>query len=319
MDETFRAEVSPVTISQTKTGRYVFKGVASTTGNADRMRRVFLPGAFKGGSRIKVPLLANHDENQVLGSSVLFAKGDKLMHESSINPKAGRADEMISLLEEGDIASTSIQWVTPQGDRYFGWSDLKRKAPDLASYATSMGVVQAEDAMYMASATLVENSIVPIPANDRALIGASALVGEAERGYIDSMREVASMAPQIDHESAAGSRHNATDRASIQTAHDALVNLGATCTVTTADSENFSPGDGDDEADRQKMSESPPLGGWVKALNPRGSLDEAETAELPLVDIAPTPENDNQNSLPLPAEMEDLDRELAALEAVFTA
>lgn len=364
MEERFRAEVSPVAVSQTRTGRYVFKGVASTIGNVDRMHRVFLPGAF-GTDRIKRPLLANHDETQVLGSSTLIPQGSKLLHESSINPKARMADEMTSLLEDGDIASTSISWIAPQEARFFGWSDLKRKNPQLAKLAEAQGVFQGEDALYFASAEIVENSVVAIPANDRALIGAASLVGDADRGYIESMREVASLAPTIEREAAAGSRHNATDRASIQTAHDALVDLGATCTITTANSENFEPDDGDEAEDRLQMNEPiEPIGGWQDYTNPKGSLDGREVAanarysmpdgSYPINSCADVTNAANlahhsktysfaevkahvmkamaglscpasalpdtwkeDSSIPLPAEMADLDRELAELASRF--
>lgn len=309
MEERFRAEVSPVAVSQTKTGRYVFKGVASTIGNVDRMRRVFLPGAF-GAARIKVPLLASHDETQVLGSSTLIPQNGKLLHESSINPKAARADEMISLLEEGDIASTSISWIAPQETRYFGWSDLKRRAPDVARQAASLGVEQQDDVLYFSSAQIVENSLVAIPANDRALIGAASLVGEADRGFIESMREVASMAPVIERETAAGARNSASDRATIQRLHDDSVILGALCTETPTGTTDVE--DGDDSADQALVNEPmPPLGGWSHSMNPKGSLDPE--------DIDRETATDKDQSMPLPAELADLDRELAALEAVFTA
>jgi Caudovirus prohead serine protease len=313
MEERFRAEVSPVSVSQTN-GRYKFKGVASTVGNVDRMRRVFLPGAFPTG-RLKVPLLVNHDPDQVLGSSTLIPQGSKLLHESSVNPKARMADEFISLLEEGDIASTSISWIAPEAHRFYGWTDLKRKNPELAKSAAAAGVTQQEDALYFAGAEIVENSVVAIPANDRALIGAAALVGDLDRGFIESMREVASIVPVIERETAAGSRHNTADRASIQVAHDALVNLGATCTVTPEGTTDVE--DNDDAEDRLKMNEAPPLGGWTDHMNPNAvPATVAERSTLPVPDL---PIDDNQSSIPLPAELDDLGRELAALEAVFTA
>lgn len=300
MDELFRAEVTPVSVTQTKTGRYVFRGVASTIGNVDRMRRVFLPGAF-GITKLKVPLLANHDEHSVLGSSTLTPQGDKLIHESSINPKAGKAEEMISLLEEGDIASTSISWLSTQ--RYHGWSDLKRQNPEMAKQAAAMGVAQLEDAVYFGSAEIVENSVVPIPANDRALIALSSFdLGETAQGYIESMREVAAVSAPL--EQAAGARHSMRDMASIQTAHDALVNLGAACTVEPQSGSAVD--DGDDAQDRQGYTTPAPLGGWSDHMNPKGALEGAETADI-------TKDDSNQSSMPLPAELEDLDRELAAL------
>lgn len=357
MEERYRAEVSPVTVSQTKTGRYVFKGVASTTGNVDRMRRVFLPGAF-GSARIKVPLLANHDENQILGSSTLIPNNGRLLHESSINPKARMADEMISLLEEGDIASTSISWLSNQ--RFYGWSDLKRNNPEMARQAASLGIPQQEDVVYFGTAEIVENSVVPIPANDRALIGAASLVGDLDRGFIESMREVASMSTR---EIAAGARNSSQDRATIQRLHDDSVILGALCTETPTGTTDVE--DGDDSEDRQRVNEPmPPLGGWTRAMNPQGSLDDRETAatakyampdgSYPISTCADVTNAANlahhsktysfaevkahvmkameglscpasalpdtwkdDSSLPLPSEFEEVDRELAVLASRF--
>jgi phage head maturation protease len=310
MEERFRAEVSPVQVSQTKTGRYVFKGVASTVGNVDRMKRCFLPGAF-GSASSKVPLLAHHDETKVLGSSGLKPNGMKLLHESSINPKAALAEEMTAMLADGDIPATSISWLS--NERYFGWSDLKRKNPERAKQASAAGVPQHEDVIYFGSAEIVENSIVAIPANDRALIGAASLVGELDRGFIESMREVASLGVAY-RDTAAGSRHNATDRASIQTAHDALVDLGATCTVTTSNSENFDDQVSDEQGDRDLLNAPPPpLGGWTDYMNPRGSADLTDEA---VVTEQATAETDEPQ---LPAELASLEIELEELAGRFSA
>lgn len=230
MNERFTAEVSAVQVESAAAGRYTFRGVASTIGNVDRAGRVFLLGAF-GSKPIKVPLLFQHDQAQAIGSSVLTPKGNQLLHESSLNPRVAKSAEIQALIEDGDIMSTSISWL---GDHYYGWSQLRREAPDLSKQAASMGVPQRDDIMYCSRAQIVENSVVPIPANERALI--------EMRAMMESKLEVASLAnnrakPQTfslgditgQLEKAAGARHSTADQGLVQAAHDALMNLGAVC------------------------------------------------------------------------------------------
>jgi phage head maturation protease len=261
MEERFKAEVTPVEIASSSngSGRYTFRGVASTIGNVDRMRRVFLPGAW-GAKKIKVPLLYNHqddDPENILGSSVLTPKGDKLVHESSLNPRAPRAALIQSLIEDGDIPSTSISWVSD--DQYFGWSHLQRDNPQKAKEAASLGIPKAEDVTYFARAVLAENSVVIVPANDRALIGAASLLG-AERGMVESMREVAALGVK-GREVAVGARNSTGDQRLIQTAHDALRDLGATCSLP--------PGAEFPEDEPASEEKTPPegiKGGWGKEM-----------------------------------------------------
>lgn len=311
--ERFTAEVRPVKVTKTATGRYVFRGVASTIGNADRQKRCFLPGAF-GTDKQRTSLLLNHDDTKTVGQSWLTPVGLELLHESSLNPKVPESAVAQSQIEDGDIASTSISWLSDQ--RYYGWSDLKRQKPALAKQAAAIGCDQGEDIVYFGSAEIVENSLVPVPANPRALISAASLIGETDRGYIESMLEVASLAATtpVRRETAAGSRHNASDRANIQMAHDALSNLGATCTVMPEGTTDVE--DGDDSQEHMDMTQHIPLGGWSKDMAPGQHaafvVAEAETA-------AEATEDTNQPPVQLPAELAELDRELAVLQSRFTA
>jgi len=218
-----RAIPSGVEVSAAQDGRYTFKGIASTIGDADRMRRVFLPGAF-GQSSFKVPLFYLHDEHKTIGSSVLTPRGGHLYHESSINPSATAAGEVRDLIQGGDMPATSIGWLSQQ--TYMGWTQLKRQAPELAQQAATLGVPQGEDIVYYADAEVLENSVVPIPANRNALISMASLLSK-EKGMLEGMLELA-----------AGARHSSTDQAAIQRAHDALKEVGAQC----ADTEPLAPG-----------------------------------------------------------------------------
>src|SRR5262245_16210373 len=110
----------PRAVEMAKSGKgYVFRGIASTIGDIDRMKRCFLPGAFGSGA-VKVPLLAFHDDTRPVGSSVLTPSGRQLMHESLV-ANAERYEDIVELIQAGGIPATSIGWLTPEEDRYYGW------------------------------------------------------------------------------------------------------------------------------------------------------------------------------------------------------
>lgn len=92
--------------------------------------------------------------------------------------------------------------------------------PELARQAASLGVPQAEDITYYASAEILENSVVPVPANPHALISAASLLRGKQRGMIEGLLQLS-----------AGARHSSADQAAIQRAHDAVVEAGAQCTM----------------------------------------------------------------------------------------
>jgi phage head maturation protease len=244
-----RAVPRSVEVAKSAAG-YTFRGVASTIGEVDRMKRCFLPGAF-GRAKVKVPLLAFHDDTRPIGRSSMEPKGSTLLHESLI-PNAARHDDIVELIEAGGIPATSVGWLTPEEDRYYGWSQLERRNPDLARKATAAGVPQRDDVTYYASAEFVENSVVPIPAHRGALIAVASLMG-AERGMVEELLELA-----------AGARHSSSDQAAIQRAHDALVEAGATCAADREDTTSLpagAPGSATEPADRTGIT-----GGWGDSM-----------------------------------------------------
>jgi hypothetical protein len=211
-----------------------YSGVASTIGTVDRMKRCFLPGAF-GDQEIQVPLLAYHDDGQPVGVSVLTPPsgrpyvGAQLTHHSRITPTSG-AENFHALIRDGAIPATSIGWESHED--YLGWSALERGNPALARLAASIGVVQREDVHYFARIEILENSLVPVPANPLALLAVAGLsVNAEERAMTDALMELAGLkhVASVVPEKAAGARHSTTDQAMIQSAHDSLMNLGATC------------------------------------------------------------------------------------------
>ncbi len=147
-----RAVPHGVEVSKAGDGRYTFRGVASTIGEPDRMRRVFLPGAFDAATK-KVPLFYLHDETGTIGSSAFTLRGGQLLHDSSLNLAASRANEVKALIEGGDMPATSIGWLSEHV--FHGWTQLKRQAPELATRAAAHGVPQAEDLTYYADAEIV--------------------------------------------------------------------------------------------------------------------------------------------------------------------
>lgn len=247
--EPFVAEVARAQVE----GDGIIRGVASTVGNVDRMRRVFLPGAF-GSKPIRVPLLAYHDDQRPIGSSVLTPQGASLTHESTL-AKTPFADEIRELIRAGGIPATSIGWLSE--DRFFGWSRLQLERPELARQAANLGVPQAEDITYYASAEIVENSVVPVPANPHALISAASLLRGKQRGMIEGLLQLS-----------AGARHSSSDQAALQRAHDAVVEAGARCTVPLSPGEDESG----EPAARDGLT-----GGW--ADNMRAAMNGRQQAQ----------------------------------------
>lgn len=243
-----------VEVAQTASG-YTFRGVASTVGEVDRMNRCFLPGAF-GPQVSKVPLLAYHDDTQPIGSSTLTPRGGQLLHESKLS-KTKLHDEIAALIQDGGIPATSIGWLTPERDRYYGWAQLEKRSPQLAKAALGAGVPQRDDVTYYASAELCENSVVPIPAHRGALIAVASMLG-TERGMVDAMLELS-----------AGARHSSNDQGAIQRAHDALTEAGAMCRVTNP----LDPGEDEPGAGSNKTGIT---GGWFD--NMRSAVEATERA-----------------------------------------
>lgn len=219
----------------------LIRGVASTTSNADRSRRVFLPGAF--GTAVKrVPLLAYHDDTRPIGSSLLTPDGAVLRHESRL-ADIPAAQEFRELVKAGAIPATSIGWVSEEA--YQGWTQLEKARPALAAAAEAAGAPKSASHTYYADAEIVENSLVPVPANPLALLSAASLLGGRERAVLDDLIDLTT-AGQAERLIAAGRRNSSDDQTHIQDAHDATVRAGAECLSGEPGSGEFTD-DGDDD------------------------------------------------------------------------
>ncbi len=241
------------------------RGTASTYCNADRMDRVILPGAAgRPGDQLRVPFLLNHKDDTPLGESVFTLTRAGVDHATDIvgDPvQPGTGVPIKDLLRKG-YPATSIGWIPKKA--HFGWGNvLKAARTDAAlsaqiEQAMAMGVVQDENMRYFSDIEIVENSLVPIPANPRALLEAASVLppDSAGRYELEAMVELA-----------AGARHSQSDLAAIQRAHDAVVEAGAMCTMPEP------PGEGPSADDHTQMpADGGVKGGWQNHM--RSSYDD---------------------------------------------
>lgn len=140
-------------------------GVASTYGNEDLVGDVFQKGAFsdwlqKGQS---VHLLYGHDETRmdnILGRATFFEKGNELRFDAQIDLELPNGETAYRLVKKGLLDSVSVRGVSGEysfndkGGRIFKKVDLK------------------------------ELSLVPFPANPKALITAVKSINRSEIGNI---------------------------------------------------------------------------------------------------------------------------------------
>lgn len=266
------------------------RGTASTVCNVDRMDRVLLPGAWQASSW-SVPFLLNHKDDAPLGETTFTVTPDgQLSHATEIvgDPvQPGTGVPIRDLLRKG-YPATSIGWLPRKA--HFGWNNVVKAAktdPDLARQvqtAMAMGVEQSNSARYFSDVEVVENSLVPIPANPRALLEAASLLPPSdERAELEAMVEFA-----------AGARHSAADQSAIQQIHDLASRAGATCTMEGSNSEQESGASNkgpDTDPDGQLPSDSGIKGGWhnhmhskytdaiERTLRDRGVDDAEEVAK----------------------------------------
>lgn len=125
----------------------VLKGYLSTYENIDRYGDVIKKGAFEKSSGTEVPMLFNHDAKSVIGKMILNDSDEGLFVEAKFNPEIQLAKEIYSHVKFGSIKSMSV-----------GMIPL-----DFELDEESNGFVIKE-------AEVVEGSIVPIPANEKAEI-----------------------------------------------------------------------------------------------------------------------------------------------------
>lgn len=179
-------EVSSIEVAKITGGGYTFKGVATGTSIVDRMRRVFLPGAFEP-LPAQVPLLAFHNDRQPVGISKFTQQGSLVRHDSQLS-NIEYAAELEQLIKDGAIPATSIGWTSDE--MYWGIQELRDQAPQLIEVLEKNGIPQEADIIYFAKADILENSLTPIPANPIALISVASLMGGRERGMVESMFEL---------------------------------------------------------------------------------------------------------------------------------
>lgn len=224
------------------------RGTASTYGNADRMGRVLLPGAFgRAGAQWKTPFLLNHKDDIPLGQTTFTVTRAGLDGANEIvgDPvQPGTGVPIRDLLRKA-YPATSIGWLPRKA--YYGWRNFAKAEPEAAQQAAAAGVVQDDDFRYFSEVEVVENSLVPIPANPRALLEAASLLSprSPDRAELEAIVELA-----------AGARHSSSDMVAIQRIHDASVEVGAACT------QPLEPGEDEPTGDAMPPGGSGIKGGW---------------------------------------------------------
>jgi HK97 family phage prohead protease len=123
-----------------------FTGVASTS-DMDLHGDIIEPGAF-GNIKDMLPMFRNHDANQQIGGWPSFEQdGNKLKVKGQLDLDIAIARDTHSLLKKGFLTGISVGF-----------------HPDKMDYDPESGVRRIKKAL------LVEASIVPIPANQKARV-----------------------------------------------------------------------------------------------------------------------------------------------------
>jgi HK97 family phage prohead protease len=139
--------------------RGVIEGYASTFGNVDRHGDVITKGAFEGG-RSKIPIFAMHNPSMAIGVGFVEedSKGLKIRMKLAVdNPDSEtlreRAREYYAMAKEGIIEKMSVGFIPLERE----WKKRKVDGRDVPT-------------RYIKKVDLVEVSLVPIPANDKARV-----------------------------------------------------------------------------------------------------------------------------------------------------
>lgn len=98
----------------TSTGIATFEGYASTFGNVDRVGDYLVKGAFGNDIKAKnIPILWNHDSNQVLGGYKSLKEDEKgLFVKGELNLGVTKAVEARALMKAGHLRHMSIGYAT---------------------------------------------------------------------------------------------------------------------------------------------------------------------------------------------------------------
>lgn len=149
--------------------RGVIEGYASTFGNIDRHGDIIAKEAFKGG-RTKVPIFGMHNPREGIGVGVvtedekgLYIKMKLAVDNQDSDILRDRAREYYAMSKEGIIEKMSIGFITQEAD----YEQRKIQGKD-----RTIRVIKKVD--------LMEVSLVPIPANDKARVTTVKALGEDE-------------------------------------------------------------------------------------------------------------------------------------------
>jgi uncharacterized protein len=150
--------VTGLEVKESEQEKGVIEGYASTFGNLDRHGDIIAPGTFKGG-RSKVPIFGLHRADLAVGVGFVSEdeKGLKIKMKLAVNAESDilreRAKEYYSMVKEGIIEKMSV-----------GMIILEREWVERAIDGKKIPVRMIK------KADLVEVSLVPIPANDKATV-----------------------------------------------------------------------------------------------------------------------------------------------------
>lgn len=139
-------------LKSTDQERGIVEGYAAVFNNIDRHGDVLLPKSLKH-KNVRVPLLWNHDANQVIGSVVVTEdqKGYKYSGQIAINSEnediRRKAQWVHSLIKEGHVNRNSFGFVVEDAE---------------------VGKKDGRTVLFIKKTDVAEVSIVPMPANPRA-------------------------------------------------------------------------------------------------------------------------------------------------------
>lgn len=127
----------------------VFEGVASTP-ETDLAGDIVKSGAFGDVNARSIPMLWGHDMKTVIGGWTLIdTKGAALRVTGELNLGVSKAAEVYALMSKGHVSGLSVGFIPD---------------PGFVTYDGRKGI------RTISKARLLEISVVPVPANDRARI-----------------------------------------------------------------------------------------------------------------------------------------------------
>lgn len=126
----------------------LYEGYAATFGNVDRVNEYFVKNAFTGVKSSQIPLLWNHEMNEQIGAHTSIKEDDVgLFVKAEVNLGVSRGRDAAALLRAGHLKTMSVGYRVKE-DSY----DPEKRARVLKSVM------------------LMEISLAPIPANEKAQV-----------------------------------------------------------------------------------------------------------------------------------------------------